>query len=53
VKHNLGLDRYFEFEKLSDARKIQARIAWLEGKMVEVIRLLISLISALFGGLVA
>ena|SRR6185503_11762150 len=41
------IERLKEFDELSDAQKIEARIAWLEWKMVEILWLLISATSML------
>ncbi|MBR0741387.1 hypothetical protein JQ581_31095 [Bradyrhizobium liaoningense] len=44
---------YDEFSKLPDATKIEARLSWLEWKMVDLLWLLIALTSMLTGILVA
>jgi hypothetical protein len=46
------LDKYEKFANLSDAEKTEARLAWLEWKMVEVLWLLVSLTSALSAALI-
>ena len=46
-------DRLVEFGKLSDAEQIEARLSWLEWKMVEVLWGLISLSSMMFSAVVA
>jgi hypothetical protein len=47
------IERMKQFNQLSDAEKIEARLAWLEWKMVEVLWLLVSITSMLIGGVVA
>jgi hypothetical protein len=50
-KHKRDLiERLREFDKLSNAEQVEARIAWLEWKMVEVLWLAISVSSFLAGG---
>jgi hypothetical protein len=47
------IERLNEFNKLADAETVEARIAWLEWKMVAVLWLLISVTSTLCSGVVA
>ena len=47
------IERLKEFNELSDAEKIEAQIAWLEKKIVEVLWAQIGAGSALVGGFVA
>jgi hypothetical protein len=42
-----------KFAQLSDAEKIEARISWLEQKMVEVLWFVIQLSSLIFGAIAA
>jgi len=53
MKPNRNLDRYFEFDNLSDAEKSNARLSWLELKVVEVIRLINVLVAMVCGGSIA
>ena len=45
--------KYNEFAKLPDRVKIEARLSWLEWKMVDMLWLLISLTSLLVGAVAA
>jgi len=47
------IERSRDFDELSDAEKIEARLYWLEWKMVEVLWALISIVSMVAGALVA
>ena len=54
MKHNRDLiERLREFDKLSETQKVEARIAWLEWKTVEVLWALINVTSMLAGGIAA
>jgi len=44
------VERLSEFNKLSPTEQVEARIAWLEWKMVEVLWVLINVTSLLAGG---
>jgi hypothetical protein len=44
---------YGEFAKLPDRVKIEARLSWLEWKMLDMLWLLISLTSLLVGAIAA
>ena len=46
------ITRLEEFERMTDPEKIDARLAWLEHRTVEVLWALISLTSMLLGGVV-
>ena len=45
--------KHYEFADLSDAERIEARLSWLERKMVEILWLLISTTSAVARALAA
>jgi uncharacterized membrane protein YoaK (UPF0700 family) len=47
------IERMQEFDRLSDMQKIEARISWLEWKMVGLVRFLISATSMIAGSVVA
>jgi hypothetical protein len=54
MKHRRDLiERLREFNKLSETEKVEARIAWLEWKMVEVLWFLVGVTSMLAGGAIA
>jgi hypothetical protein len=47
------MEEFYKFEQLSPAEKIEARISWLERKMVEVLWFLINITALLAGAMAA
>jgi cation transporter-like permease len=47
------MEKFKRYALLTEAEKVEARMSWLERKMVEVLWLLISLTSLVVGGVAA